>query len=818
MELFAPTPRHADESQKRSPEGRPQTPYDFNMLKSAQMQQLPRTPSPGPHIMNDSTPPTDSSQQQRPNSASPPTLVRTSPRQLSHLRASLSFKHNPAKRDSGFAHMTDDKRDSSAGSDTASVKPTTSTSPYKPSLPTISPADDARPGSKHVSTSPSQSRKLTKKRQDRVGKGGTSPREAKPRIASFHGIDMDIPHVDLEELHLSDRILFSKRGSVLLNRPAANGEAHEAADPYVTDIVEETSNQSSPNPAQISTPSSEAADRVSGLMPGKRAQPARNAANRHSLRVLSTEETAFSMRVRSLYEQGEEAGVPTIHELGVGDNDHGTEEPSALSVPSGSELPTSRPASVLISRQSTMRSSPPPNTEIDRYGFIVNKATGADSGRPVPIQRVSTTLQLVSQSPRPRRSIRRTLSNSRSVQVRPSPSPESGPAHTLSLSGEPSDASLRSTRRTARPRSRVLQSRGSRLIQDASDMLTLPPGTEEILPHEAESKGSRQARRREVLREEKWRKMAIVSSRGRHGEGMTFDFDTRSDLVVKRTWKGIPDSWRASAWYSFLLASAKRRGRYVTDLELIDSFRAYQEENCADDVQIDIDVPRTIISHVMFRDRYKGGQRLLFRVLHAIALHYPETGYVQGMASLAATLLCYYDEEHAFIMLARLWSLRGMDTLFRNGFDGLMSALTIFETDWLAQKSDIAKKLQDLNVSSTAYGTRWYLTLFNMSIPFAAQLRVWDVFMLLGDAPLYTRGRVRSTKTGNMVEEDFGGADLDVLHAVSAALVDAVQEILIVSDFENTMKTLTSWIPVQDEDLLMNVAKEEYRVKKKRKG
>lgn len=60
------------------------------------------------------------------------------------------------------------------------------------------------------------------------------------------------------------------------------------------------------------------------------------------------------------------------------------------------------------------------------------------------------------------------------------------------------------------------------------------------------------------------------------------------------------------------------------------------------------------------------------------------------------------------------------------------------------------------------------------------------------------------------------GADLDILHATSAALIDATREILLDSDFENAMKVLTSWIPVKDEDLLMNVARAEWRVRKKR--
>jgi hypothetical protein len=85
----------------------------------------------------------------------------------------------------------------------------------------------------------------------------------------------------------------------------------------------------------------------------------------------------------------------------------------------------------------------------------------------------------------------------------------------------------------------------------------------------------------------------------------------------------------------------------------------------------------------MFRRRYRGGQRLLFRVLHALSLYFTEIGYVQGMASLAATLLCYYDEETAFIMLVRMFELRGLGKLYEAGFGGLMQALDEFEGGWM---------------------------------------------------------------------------------------------------------------------------------------
>lgn len=75
-----------------------------------------------------------------------------------------------------------------------------------------------------------------------------------------------------------------------------------------------------------------------------------------------------------------------------------------------------------------------------------------------------------------------------------------------------------------------------------------------------------------------------------------------------------------------------------------------------------------------------------------MSLYLPETGYVQGMAALAATLLCYYEEDKAFVMLVRLWMHRGLERLYEKGFVGLMEALKDFEDNWL-RNGEIAKKL-----------------------------------------------------------------------------------------------------------------------------
>ena len=84
--------------------------------------------------------------------------------------------------------------------------------------------------------------------------------------------------------------------------------------------------------------------------------------------------------------------------------------------------------------------------------------------------------------------------------------------------------------------------------------------------------------------------------------------------------------------------------------------------------------------------------------------------------------------------------------------------------------------------------------------------------MLLGDPDVGASTSATATDNDN----PFNGS-LDVLHATSAALIDGTREILLDSDFENAMKVLASWIPIKDEELLMRVAKVEWKVHRKKK-
>ncbi|KAF2821823.1 RabGAP/TBC [Ophiobolus disseminans] len=715
----------------------------------------------------------------------------------------------------------DDRRDSALTSSNCNTgnEPSSPISLRKtPSLPAIVVQDDRSPGSRSHGSPRSLSRDI-----------------ALDNRSTFVALDTIIPTGSLDDLTSDAQVSFSKRGSMLLGGKKANRRSKQLG-PFTEGALAPSTpprqdGQEQPTEQQEHSPP--VTTHLSPRTPSRFSVRGRST----SLRVLSSDEMTLSRKVRTMYRHGNESAVDwdAPQEEGISGSTSLADN-SAVNTPANASSLTvdgnHEDNSSLVSskRDSALTKEPHESAggledwsnleggEVDRYGFIIPKKTGSretatedglEGPEHIGIQRVTTALQLISAEPR-RRRIGRSGSrarSSRSADPRarsPSRQPsQKSPKPTRSIFSTQT-SNTRNTHGPLRHATIIFpHSRERRILNEASDMLRLPPGLAEVAEQEEGGRAAQAMKAKEIQREEKWRKMAKVVKSGADKGGMLFEFDTRDPKLIARTWKGIPDRWRATAWYSFLAASAKADKDSPTEEELIESFYELQAESSAEDMQIDVDVPRTINRHIMFRRRYRGGQRLLFRVLHAMSLYLPDTGYVQGMAALAATLLCYYEEDRAFVMLVRLWMLRGLERLYEAGFSGLMDALNDFEVNWL-RKGDVARKLQELLIDNTAYGTRWYLTLFNYSLPFPAQLRVWDVFMLLGDKSY-----------SNSPSSKFSG-DLDVLHATSAALMHATRAILLDSDFENAMKVLTSWIPIKDEDILMRVAKAEYRERKKR--
>lgn len=329
---------------------------------------------------------------------------------------------------------------------------------------------------------------------------------------------------------------------------------------------------------------------------------------------------------------------------------------------------------------------------VDRYGFITAPPRPASSRLGTPTERKSARFH-------PRKSRRNVLQKKDGAAGGPSAlsdvRPPSRKVSARSLNTQHSGVSavsFRSHRSVIRQASNLLpHNRDRRWMDEAGDMLTVSPSLQDVAEEARVEQITEALKRKEWERSEKWRKMAKNVKKGAQGEGMEFEFDVKNPKLIERTWKGVPDCWRSAAWWSFLDTSARNHPGSPSTEEIIADFHRLQENSSPDDVQIDLDVPRTIGRHIMFRRRYQGGQRLLFRVLHALSIYFPATGYVQGMAPLGATLLCYFDEEKCFVMLVRMWQLRGLERLYRHGFEGLMAGLREFEDSWLHK--DVAKHL-----------------------------------------------------------------------------------------------------------------------------
>ena len=509
---------------------------------------------------------------------------------------------------------------------------------------------------------------------------------------SFERITTEIPTGSLDDLTAPGEVEFSNRGSMLLGGKKVN-QANGHPFSHLREIGTRSLQNVSVTQRLVTVPA----------------------------RIISVDDEAVSQKVRSMYEAGMDRGSDTTDQSGALGRRHskGSQKvfaKSHLRPPNASSTAESEIlADVNLRKTRTVKNDRRSvlvrdanelaggiedwedlnGSDVDRYGFIVPKSLSSpDSGKSVPVevqrvQRVTTSLQVASEAPRRHRStVRRNPSTTRSTTTPGNASsrslrPSSRSSQQGSLRGVPSKIRVAANR--------LPHNKDRRAMDEAADMLTLPPGLANIA-EDVCIKAASETRRKEREREDKWRKMAKAVNNRRDGGGMMFEFDTSDPKLVERTWKGIPDRWRATAWHAFMTASAKKRPDSLRDEELITIFHELVEQSSPDDFQIDLDVPRTISSHIMFRRRYRGGQRLLFRVLHCLSIYFPDTGYVQGMAALVATLLCYFDEEITFVMVVRLWQLRGLERLYQPEFEGLMQALDEFEKKWL-RDSEIAKRM-----------------------------------------------------------------------------------------------------------------------------
>ena len=195
-------------------------------------------------------------------------------------------------------------------------------------------------------------------------------------------------------------------------------------------------------------------------------------------------------------------------------------------------------------------------------------------------------------------------------------------------------------------------------------------------------------------------------------------------MIRQHVYKGIPESRRGEAW----IALAARRAPRVPPSSVFDTLK----EPSLYDMQIDLDVPRTISGHVRFLTRYGRGQRELFSVLHARSLACDECGYCQGMAAPVVILLLHMSVMRANALLSTLHDTYELHDYYRPKFPGLQDDFFVLRRVVQLTAPRISHLLESANIMPSAFATSWFMTLFANVLPYSTQLRVWDAFLLDG--------------------------------------------------------------------------------------
>jgi hypothetical protein len=160
---------------------------------------------------------------------------------------------------------------------------------------------------------------------------------------------------------------------------------------------------------------------------------------------------------------------------------------------------------------------------------------------------------------------------------------------------------------------------------------------------------------------------------------------------------------------------------------------------------VTVDVPRTLGELKIFGVGAAGSSSgelndaacKLRRVTLAASLRPGSPGYCQGMTHIAAMLLLYMDEFDAFVCLANLLERHFFRSLFAMDLEQLQRHLELYDSFFASRLPDVYAHLRALGVRTSAYALDWFMTLFGKALEHRCCSRVFDVFVLEGEAFLF---------------------------------------------------------------------------------
>jgi len=158
--------------------------------------------------------------------------------------------------------------------------------------------------------------------------------------------------------------------------------------------------------------------------------------------------------------------------------------------------------------------------------------------------------------------------------------------------------------------------------------------------------------------------------------------------------------------------------------------------------QIKRDIPRQFHSHPVYgspdSENLTKGQKCLYHVQKALALHDPKLGYVPGLAPIVALLLLYMSETTTFWMLERMiyghkYKLLGF---YQQNVPLGAKYVYIHQNLFKRYNLRLFSHFETQGVKGSDYAAKWFVALFS-DFPVDLAGRIFDIFLYEGSVFLF---------------------------------------------------------------------------------
>ena len=200
--------------------------------------------------------------------------------------------------------------------------------------------------------------------------------------------------------------------------------------------------------------------------------------------------------------------------------------------------------------------------------------------------------------------------------------------------------------------------------------------------------------------------------------------------------EGIPPRVRGAVWKTVI---GNHVGMSKELFEIYDR-HARQErdmnvENSASRL-IDVDLPRTFPSSLFFNRTGPFYQQTM-DVLAAWAQYRPDVGYVQGMSHVAGMLVMNMDTYDAFCSFVNMMDDIFFMAFYRMDIDLILCHLRVYNLIFAYNMRELYQHFEAEEVSPNYYLLDWFMTMFTHVLKINAASRVWDGFLVEGEAFLH---------------------------------------------------------------------------------